>query len=234
MEADLIVIPEKSIEHVKKELDPLVAAAESLVILDKPTHALGQQHLTDLAGVERNIKKLFADPKTAAHAAHKSVCAAEKTLLDPITTARRSISNTLNTYEIEQERVQRIEQRKAEEEARKVQDEQALLDAITAEDEGDAELAADILEEAADEPPPVAVVEGAVAKTQGVSVSKTYSAEVTSLVDLVKFVAENPAQINLLLPNGPALNQLARAMRDNLNIPGVKVVVKRSQTVRAA
>jgi hypothetical protein len=40
-------------------------------------------------------------------------------------------------------------------------------------------------------------------------------------------VATHPDQINLLLANTVALNQMARAMKMALHIPGVKVIEKR-------
>lgn len=65
-------------------------------------------------------------------------------------------------------------------------------------------------------------------KVSGISTRETWSAEVTSLIDLVKHVAANPDQIGLIEPNTKALNGMAKALKGTMHIPGVKPVSTQS------
>ena len=69
-----------------------------------------------------------------------------------------------------------------------------------------------------------------VATVEGVSSMTRWSAEVTDLIELVKYVAAHPEWLSLLEPAMPNLNRLAVAQRQALSIPGVRAI---SRTVRA-
>lgn len=57
----------------------------------------------------------------------------------------------------------------------------------------------------------------------GLSVREYWRAEVADLLELVRAVARDSSLLYLLQPNAAALNHLARAQRDALRIPGVRV-----------
>jgi len=77
---------------------------------------------------------------------------------------------------------------------------------------------------------PVIHVAPQVAQVEGVSSMTRWSAEVTDLMELVKYVAAHPEWLSLLEPAMPNLNRLAVAQRQALSIPGVRAI---SRTVRA-
>jgi len=54
-----------------------------------------------------------------------------------------------------------------------------------------------------------------------------WSAEVFDLMALVTYVYANPVDRNLLMANTTALNQIAKALKGALNLPGVKAVNNR-------
>jgi len=227
MQPTVITMPDE--QPVLTELAPLQDSARALVVTSKETHEIGLGYLKELAQVERNVVALFKDSKTTAFAAHKAACAAESRLLDPIKQARMIITRTLNAYEADQARLAEIERRRLEAEAKKKLEEQALAAAEKAPTTMDG-LA--IIDEALAEAPPVVYVEPTVAKVNGVSSRTTWSAQVTDLLALVKYVAENPSWIGLLVPDTARLNQLARSMQKELNIPGVKAVTTVVKAVR--
>lgn len=70
------------------------------------------------------------------------------------------------------------------------------------------------------------------AKSAGISKRKQWGAEVYDLQELVKFVAERPDLIGLLLPNQKALNDMAKALKDGMSIPGVRATDKEIVSVR--
>ena len=71
-----------------------------------------------------------------------------------------------------------------------------------------------------------------VPKTPGVSKSQRWYAEVVSLLDLVKAVAEGKAPVECLEANMPVLNKLATASRSMMKIPGVVAKTKPVTMVR--
>ena len=73
-----------------------------------------------------------------------------------------------------------------------------------------------------------------IARVAGVSTALRYRGEVSDLHALVRHVVAHPEHVNLLAPNGPAINALARSLREACNIPGVKVVCERDVRVRQA
>lgn len=125
------------------------------------------------------------------------------------------------------------EQRRAEEEARKAAEDQKLADALAAESEGAPPEEVEAILEAPVEvvpmvmpvspAPVVAPVIAAAPRPAGISAPReNWSAEVDDLHALVTFVAANPGMLNLVQANTVALNQMARAQKQLLKIPGVR------------
>ena len=67
------------------------------------------------------------------------------------------------------------------------------------------------------------VVASEAPKVKGVSISAPWTAEVTDLLALVKFVAANPQYINFLQENITPIKQQAKALQKNCKIDGVRV-----------
>ncbi len=78
---------------------------------------------------------------------------------------------------------------------------------------------------------PVAVA--APAKVVGISTREVWKAEVTDKEALIKYIAANPACLNLVDINTSAVNQMAKAMKGNLNIPGLRAYSEKSVAARA-
>lgn len=71
-------------------------------------------------------------------------------------------------------------------------------------------------------------------KASGTSVRNSVEYEVTSLLSLVKHIAENPALINLVMEDSVKLRAYVRGLGLNTNLPGVRVYEKRSMSAKAA
>ena len=70
-------------------------------------------------------------------------------------------------------------------------------------------------------------------KVEGVSFRDLWSAEVTDLLALARAVADGVVAPTLLIPNQPALNKMAVALKGELRIPGVVARCERISAVRA-
>ena len=68
-----------------------------------------------------------------------------------------------------------------------------------------------------------------VPKSEAFVPTVTYSAEVEDIGKLIAYVAANPQFLAFLLPAMPALNAQARALKDAMAIPGVKLVKTSSE-----
>ena len=61
-------------------------------------------------------------------------------------------------------------------------------------------------------------------KPTGISTRVNWKAELVDIKALCKAVADGTWPVNLVAANMPALNQMARAAKNNLNIPGVRAI----------
>ena len=71
-------------------------------------------------------------------------------------------------------------------------------------------------------------------KAKGTSVKATVEYEVTSLISLVKHIADNPALINLVIEDNVKLRAYVRSMGLNTALPGVRVFSKNTMSAKAA
>jgi len=206
--------------------------AKALVVSDAQSHHYGQELLRDLAHIERGITELFAEPKAAAHRAHRAVCAAEKKLLDEVQTPRRQIGALLSSYELEEGRKAEAKRRELQAAAQKAAQDQLLADAVAVAEAGDPVAAEEMLQDAESVDAPVVYVEPELSKVDGVSSRTLWSAEVTDMRRFVQFVALNPTYMNMLKPDMKALNAMARSLRENMHMPGIRVSTNTVHAVR--
>jgi hypothetical protein len=104
-------------DSLKAEVSPVKVNAQALVIAT-------QQHVEAARDFIRTIKErrgkvdaTFDVHIKAAHQAHKALVATKKTFTDDLDEAERIIKNKVGFYQLEQERLARIEQEKARKKA---------------------------------------------------------------------------------------------------------------------
>ena len=73
-----------------------------------------------------------------------------------------------------------------------------------------------------------------VAKVSGISTRGVWKAELTDKAALVAFIAQNPQFLNLVDVNTSGINQMAKAMKETMNIPGIRAFEERALASRAA
>lgn len=176
------------------------------------------------------IREHYKPLKESAFAAHKAVTKSEKDMLLPVEDLCRDTSGKMVGYQREQDWIAREEQARLEAIQREREEETRLAEAEAAEQAGDAELAEQIIDEPVELPP--VVVQSSTPKIAGISHKKTWKAEVTSKVALIKFVAENQKWLHLLDVNTKEIGRLATAQKSALSIPGIKAVEHTSFAVR--
>ena len=172
--------------------------------------------------------------KQAAAKAHKEICAKENSVLQPLEDAKRYLSTQIGGFDALAEKARRAEEARLQEEARKhaqaeadrLSQEQAIADAVELEAAGDTKGAEAVLAN----PAPVAVyvppviIPRAVPKAEGVSSSQVWKFRITN-VDLI------PREY--MVPDEKAIGQIARALKNKTNIPGVEVYPEGGARFRA-
>jgi hypothetical protein len=200
----------------------LAEEARALKITDQQSYKTAAERLLAVVGLRREIEQHHAPLKKSAYDAWQQVIAAEKRLLDPVAEAEWIYKAGIAAYEAAQKRLEAERRAQAEAEARRAAEEARERELEQAEAEG-----ADVEEIAAiaNAPLPLvaaAPVESAFKTARNVTTAANWKGEMTSLGSLVKAIARGEANVNLVTPNEVAINQLARATRGTLEVPGIR------------
>lgn len=231
----------------EKRTRDLVVATKSMQVVTHEQYLMAGEHLKHIKLTQKAVVDKFSIPKKKAFEAHRAISELERSILDPLKAAERDCANKVSLFlnaerkrqEEERAAAQKAAEAKAKadaEESRKRQDEERLKTAELLEAQGFSEEAEAVLEDTAQPtPPPVPVMMQPVAKmerVQGVHDRKTYKAEIVDLMILVKEIAAGRQPISMVQANESVLNGMAKALKGELRIPGVRVVENSSIVTR--
>jgi hypothetical protein len=223
-------VTEIAVARLEQRTSTAVSQAQAVKVGDQPSYDLAAERLLAVADLRREIVAHHAPMKKAAHEAWQQVIAAEKRLLEPVAEAERIYKAGIAAYETEQRRLAAEAAARAEAEARRLAEEERERELEQAEAQG-----ADVEEITAMIDAPLIVapprIEPTFQPARGVTLAANWLGEVTSLETLVKAIAAGKANASLVIPNQAAINQLARATRGTLQVPGVRFF--NQSTVRA-
>lgn len=199
--------------------------AKALRIADDASYQAACEFLKAVKALRTEIAETFGPHITRAHEAHKALLKEKADAEAPLADAERIAKAALVAYDQAQERLRREEQARQQAELQRQEEERRLLEAVALEAAGESDTANALI----DEPihVPTVAVAPATPKVSGISYRETWSANVTSLHALVKFVAANPSHVGLLSANMPALNAQARSLKAQLQLPGVEAICTR-------
>lgn len=218
---------DKTMVELETEAIAVRGQMEAVKITDQQTYDTAVEMLTTASNWLKNAREFFKGMKDPAYAAWKKICSNENLVCDPTETGIKQIKSEIVRWDAEQERERLAEQRRLEEVARKQAEDERLAEAIQMEAQGASqEVIAEVMEA------PVVVREIVVAertyeKSAAVIYRDNWGGSCDDLFKLVQFVAKNKQHLNLLSANGPALNQLAKALKENMQIPGCRAVNSR-------
>ena len=149
--------------------------------------------------------------------------------LESVDGAVKTLSGKIASYSAAQQRLRQEQEAKVRAELAK---QKAEIEAKAAEaaKENNQDKAAELMIAAAMQP--TSVVMPAPTKVKGMSTSELWSAEVFSLLDLVRAVASGAAPLEALQANQTFLNQQAKSFKKEELFPGVKGISKVSVTSR--
>lgn len=205
----------------------LRARANALTVIhvvDAETFRAADARVKELNEIKTSWEGYWAKIKKSAHETWKGIVAKEKDVLDIVDQKKENQRADAKVWTDEQERIRREEERKAQAIAQKQADDEALARAAELEREGDHETAAAVI--AAPPPAPRVVVPTAVPAGYGNMTRKYYSAVVVDLLALAKAVVAGKVPVAAIAGNQTYLNSQATQLKETMNYPGVRVVVK--------
>ncbi|MDE2104077.1 MAG: hypothetical protein KGL39_42965 [Patescibacteria group bacterium] len=219
-------------EGVDNEPQQLLAVAQAYEITSPE---MCEAAAEDLKAFKAKAKELEAKRKAITEPLDKAKKAVMDLFRQPLALLEQAesvLKRGILTYQQEEDRKRRLEEARRAELARQ---EKARLEQEAAEaaKQGHVEEA-ETLREFAEILPSAPIVESGAPKIAGLATRTNWHAEVVDMHAFVRAVAERPDLVHLLTPNMAALNALARAQKDALDIPGVKVVSEASLAARSA
>jgi hypothetical protein len=195
--------------------------ARAIRVTDRDTMAQANDLLMDIKALRKEVQDTFRPLADKAHAAHKAILEQQKKAEAPLIEAENIIKPAIRAYMDEIERKRREEEARLRREALLIEEERRLQEALEAEAEGNKAEAEAIISEPVFVPTPT--VKADIPKVDMRNFRKVWKARVTDFSAFARYCAANPQYLHLLLENTAALNQMARALKNNMNIPGVVV-----------
>ena len=217
MDTDIMEIESKALSLSEK--------AKTIIILDQQTFKAACEFREVIKSFELEINKEYDDIIKKWNEGHKASLAKKKKSMAPVLEAKRINDDNIDQYLSEQEDIRKQEETRLTGIARKAEEEAKLAEASAYEASGDKVTANEIINEPVRSAP---VVLPKANLNSGVNMRENWSAEVVSLMDLVKAVAAGKVPVQAVEANMTVLNAQARTLKDGLNWPGVKAVSKKS------
>jgi hypothetical protein len=218
------MIKQPDTSAIANRADDLIASVGRAVV-DSPEN---DNKAGDLLKMLKSIKKQAEDDRKAItgpiNQAIKTINQKYKLITDPVDKAIKDLSGKMVAYKQE---VQRIAREK-EEQARKEREAKALEEAAKLEEQGKTEAAEEVVEaaESASEKTQAEASKSTVRSDYGATTTMkdNWSAEVVDIRILCHAIAKGDVPPEYVTANMPALNKVAKAEKDNMNVPGVEAV----------
>lgn len=207
-------------QEIQQESSNALLVAKTFRVTKSGEYLEAAGKLQAIKALAKKIDETFDPHIKRAFDAHRSLVAEKKLHLQPLEQAEGHIKRAVLGYQQEQERIRREHEAKAQEEARKER-EKLEARAAKAAEAGKVEKAAELTARADSVVTPL--LAPSVPKIAGISTRVTYKATVIDKMALIQAVAAGKVPMNALDVNMPFLNNQARAMKETLAYPGVKV-----------
>ena len=200
----------------------VVRRSQAIKISDQASYDIAAHLLlNEIKPMRARWQAYWAPIKESAYRSYKGILDKLNEGDKPLEIAEANIKAGIRDWDAKQEQIRQAQQRKAQEEAERLERERKLQDAIEAEAAGLSHEEVEAIMEA----PPTAVapiLAPTYAKATGISTRENWKARVVDLKKLCAAVAKGLVPTTYILPNEPALNARAKADKLTLNIPGVQ------------
>lgn len=230
----IAVIETPHIEAESKAIT-LLDQAKALLIVTNEDREQAEQIMKDLDAMGKAVFAYLDPPRAKAWEDYQYHKKRLDEAYNPIVNGKKEFKQTCIAWDDEQERLRKEAEQQAQEEARKREEEAQLAAALEAEQSGDKETAEAILAEPV-QVAPVIMPRTAPAPSR-LSAGRTFwYATVTNVKELCKAIGAGTASTEFVIGldkdkktgiiSSPALNKLAAAMKNTMNVPGVQAKSK--------
>lgn len=224
---------ERRLNALRKDINQLVLDASKIVQVTNPEELENANNAGRILQASTKEIELFYRPlKQQVDSFKKPLLEHEKSFAGPLDTEKRRLGGLITAYNQEQERKRQEAERIAREEAEKSAREEQLARAIELEQSGDAEAAAQVL----DEPvmaAPVVIQQEAPVRMAGQVGKTTYKCLVTDVKALLRAVASGSAPMQCFTLDQGWLDKKASLDKDGFSLPGCKLDKQSSVHFRA-
>ena len=220
----LLILPDTA--EIDARVTGVVEAAKLFRIISDDGCRICIEREKALTILQKEIEEHHNEGIEIAHGLHKNLIIKRDKYLNPVLDAKKIYKTGRIAYADEQERIRKEAEAKLQAEARRLAEEAALREAMALEAEGRAEEAEAIIAE------PVSVPTVMIPKTTpsagiGGAIREIWSAEVYDLYALLLAIVEGQVSIGLIEPNQTALNGLARSLKGNMQVAGVRAISRK-------
>lgn len=211
-------VEDKELTLRETVVSPVVQKAKSFAVTDNASNEAAAEFLKNIKSSQKQVKDFFAESKQKAAEAHKAICANENSMLKPLQESEALLKDKMSAFWQAQERIRIEAERKAAEEAEKLN-----AEAVAAIEDGNEEKAQELAMQSAMKAAEVQV--SAPQKVAGISVREVWKWEVTDIKAVPR---------EYLVVNEQALNGIAKSAKDTLPIPGIRFYAEKSIAARTA
>lgn len=228
-----IVLPAERLEMSARTHEQ---EARSIIVRDQASLDAAGEFLNGIKALRAEAEAHHRPLISSAHETHKRAIEALRRVDEPLARAEALVKPKISGFIEEQRRIEaerkRIEDERIcrEEQERKRAQEEALeadIEAAEARGASADEIRAMIeqpVKETAFRPTPVPAAPR-VEAPKGIQTREQWSAQVVNIRELCRAVADGKVPEALVTPNATVLNQMARALKQTMNIPGVKAIM---------
>lgn len=223
---DAQIITPESEERTQKALTVL-DTVRSILIITVDDYKIAQTAMKEIKDRIKELEEIRMGQTRPIDQAKARIMDFFRGPLQKLEDAKSYLNRIMVKWTEEQEARRKEQERRLQEEARKRAEEEALQAALEAETNGEKQEAEAIIAEPVYVPP--VKVNSFVPKSKESHIRETWSAELISLADLVRGIAEGKAPLMAVKADMVFLNEQARSYKQALKIAGVRPVSKKTQ-----
>lgn len=201
-------------KNVESKALTIVEQAAAVVVTDSKSYIAAGEVWKIAREMMVQIAETFDPIIQKAHVSHKEALAQKAKFYKPLETAVKDVKRVMADYDAEQERRRRKEEKRLAEIARKEEEERQLREAAETLACGDVEEAEEILETEIIVPPPRSKIPKSTPKISGGPVHRE--------IWKIRIINAEKIPRAYMLPDEKKLKEIARVMKDQFDIPGVK------------
>lgn len=213
---------ELEVKRLEEDISPIIFSAREILVSTPDQYSGAASFLKELKSAQKKVIEYWGPLKKKAHEAWKGITAKEKEMIEPLTEAEQEIKYKMITFRQEEEEKKRKEQQRLQaiEEARAEKERQKLLK--QAERLKTPELKEQRLQEAQEVETPVVTVNPIVPKIKGQSFSKTWKARVINKRALVEAALKDANLFSFIEVDLSRLNRFACNSKGRVKYAGIE------------